>query len=182
MKILLAVVTVLLLATVVLSASAAQQQCTVSVTAPPGTANAKAQLNFDIVLDDGSTCCGASLIASGGSTSSSNLAIPAGRTASSISYDVIIVWNDGSSEVHSGQSLGPAGSATYTHPDGETVMVSFSCNCVTLCGGGSVGGSFVPVNKPILLAPYFAFASLVVATTILTAVYLKRVKRSKDKR
>ena len=46
-----------------------------------------------------------------------------------------------------------------------------------ICGGGSVGGVTIPIDKLALLAPYFGFASITAATILLTIVYLKRTMR-----
>ena len=52
-------------------------------------------------------------------------------------------------------------------------------NVVEVYGG--VGGVAVPVDKFGLLAPYIALTSIIVATTVATAIYVKRVKRRKKK-
>jgi hypothetical protein len=44
-----------------------------------------------------------------------------------------------------------------------------------------VGGYSVSIGKPALLAPYIALASTIVGATVATAIYLKRVKRRKEK-
>ena len=48
-------------------------------------------------------------------------------------------------------------------------------NCTT------VGGIVVPVDKLGLLAPYIGLASTIIAATAATAIYVKRVKRRKEK-
>lgn len=45
----------------------------------------------------------------------------------------------------------------------------------------SVGGVWVPADKPGLLAPYIGLASTILVATVATAVYVKRVKRRKEK-
>jgi len=45
----------------------------------------------------------------------------------------------------------------------------------------SVGGFSVPVDKIGLLAPYFGLASTILVATAATAIYVKRVKRRKEK-
>jgi len=44
-----------------------------------------------------------------------------------------------------------------------------------------VGGISIPVDKFGLLAPYLGLASTIVAATVATVVYVKRVKRRKEK-
>jgi hypothetical protein len=44
-----------------------------------------------------------------------------------------------------------------------------------------VGGIIVPVDKFGLLAPYIGLASTILVATVATAVYVKRVKRRKEK-
>lgn len=44
-----------------------------------------------------------------------------------------------------------------------------------------VGGIWVPVDKFGLLAPYIGLASTIVAATVATAIYAKRVKHRKNK-
>ena len=45
----------------------------------------------------------------------------------------------------------------------------------------TVGGVWVPVDKFGLLAPYIGLASTVLVATVATAIYIKRVKRRKEK-
>jgi len=45
----------------------------------------------------------------------------------------------------------------------------------------SVGGISVPVDKFGLLAPYIGLASTILVTTVATVIYVKRVKRRKEK-
>jgi hypothetical protein len=45
----------------------------------------------------------------------------------------------------------------------------------------AVGGIWVPVDKLALLSPYIALASTILVATVATAVYVKRVKRRKEK-
>jgi hypothetical protein len=45
----------------------------------------------------------------------------------------------------------------------------------------SVGGITIAVDKPTLLAPYIGLASAVIVATTAIAVYVKRVKRRKEK-
>jgi len=45
----------------------------------------------------------------------------------------------------------------------------------------SVGGIVVPVDKFGLLAPYFGLASTILVATVASAIYVKRVKRRKEK-
>jgi len=45
----------------------------------------------------------------------------------------------------------------------------------------SVGGVWVPVDKFGLLAPYIGLASTILVATAATAIYVKRVKRRKEK-
>jgi hypothetical protein len=44
-----------------------------------------------------------------------------------------------------------------------------------------VGGIIVPVDKFALLAPYIGLTSTIIVATVATAVYVKRVKRRKEK-
>lgn len=44
-----------------------------------------------------------------------------------------------------------------------------------------VGGFWVPVDKFGLLAPYIGLASTIVVATVATAIYVKRVKRRKER-
>jgi len=46
---------------------------------------------------------------------------------------------------------------------------------------GDFGGIVVPVNKLVLLAPYIGFASTIIVAAVATAIYVKRVKRRKEK-
>jgi len=46
---------------------------------------------------------------------------------------------------------------------------------------GPVGGIVIPIDKLALLAPYIGFASTVLVATAATAIYVKRVKRRKEK-
>ena len=46
----------------------------------------------------------------------------------------------------------------------------------------SVGGFWVPVDKLGLLAPYIGLVSTLIFATVATAIYVKRVKRRKEKR
>jgi len=46
---------------------------------------------------------------------------------------------------------------------------------------GGVGGIVVPVDKFVLLAPYIGLASTILVATVATAIYVKRVKRRKEK-
>lgn len=45
----------------------------------------------------------------------------------------------------------------------------------------AVGGVVVPIDKFGLLAPYIALASTILVATVATAIYVKRVKRRKEK-
>lgn len=45
----------------------------------------------------------------------------------------------------------------------------------------TVGGTLIAVNKFALLAPYIGFASTVVVAAAATAIYVKRVRRRKEK-
>jgi len=45
-----------------------------------------------------------------------------------------------------------------------------------------VGGVWVPVDKLSLLAPYIGLASTIIVATAATAIYVKHVKRRKEKR
>jgi hypothetical protein len=45
----------------------------------------------------------------------------------------------------------------------------------------SVGGIVIPINSFDLLAPYIGFASTILAATVTMAVYVKRVRRRKEK-
>jgi hypothetical protein len=45
----------------------------------------------------------------------------------------------------------------------------------------SVGGVMVPVNKTALLAPYIGLASTILVAAAVTVIYVKRVKRRKEK-
>lgn len=45
----------------------------------------------------------------------------------------------------------------------------------------SVGGIVVPVDKFSLLAPYIGLASMIALASVATAIYVKRVKRRKEK-
>ena len=47
--------------------------------------------------------------------------------------------------------------------------------------GAPVGGIVVPVDKLALLAPYIALASTILVATAATTIYVKRVKRRKEK-
>jgi len=47
-----------------------------------------------------------------------------------------------------------------------------------VCG---VGGVWIPVDKLALLAPYVGLASTIMVATVATAIYVKRVKRRKEK-
>jgi hypothetical protein len=47
--------------------------------------------------------------------------------------------------------------------------------------GGAVGGVVVSVDKFGLLAPYIGLTSTILVTTVATAIYVKRVKRRKEK-
>ena len=46
----------------------------------------------------------------------------------------------------------------------------------------AVGGIWIPVDKFGLLAPYIGVASTILVATVATAIYVKRVKRRKEKR
>jgi hypothetical protein len=46
---------------------------------------------------------------------------------------------------------------------------------------GGVGGIVVPIDKFGLLAPYVGLASTILVATVATTVYVKRVKRGKEK-
>jgi hypothetical protein len=48
-------------------------------------------------------------------------------------------------------------------------------------GPGPVGGILIPVDKFGLLAPYIGLTSTILVATVATAVYVKRVKRKKEK-
>jgi hypothetical protein len=54
------------------------------------------------------------------------------------------------------------------------------CRYVYYVSSG-VGGVVIPVDKFGLLAPYIGLASTIIAATVATAVYIKRVKRRKEK-
>jgi hypothetical protein len=45
----------------------------------------------------------------------------------------------------------------------------------------SVGGTTIPVDKPTLLAPYIGISSTITVAALAAAVYVKRVKRRKEK-
>jgi hypothetical protein len=45
---------------------------------------------------------------------------------------------------------------------------------------GTVGGIIIPMNKIQLLTPYIVLASTILAATVASAVYVKRVKRRKE--
>ena len=47
--------------------------------------------------------------------------------------------------------------------------------------GPPVGGILIPIDKLGLLAPYIGLASTIVVATAATAIYVKRVKRRKEK-
>jgi hypothetical protein len=64
-------------------------------------------------------------------------------------------------------------------PSGNLTFVD---ECVCIEGGvGGVGGVVVPVDKFGLLAPYIGLTSTILVATVATAVYVKRVKRRKEK-
>ena len=65
-----------------------------------------------------------------------------------------------------------------TH-SGEYIIYDLEGNFVE--HGGVVGGIWVPVDKFALLAPYIGLVSTIVAATVATAIYAKRVKRRKEK-
>jgi hypothetical protein len=44
-----------------------------------------------------------------------------------------------------------------------------------------VGGIVVPIDKLGLLAPYIGLASTILAATVASTVYVKRIKRRKEK-
>jgi hypothetical protein len=48
-------------------------------------------------------------------------------------------------------------------------------------GFGRVGGITIPINKFELLALYIGLVSTILVTTTATAIYVKRVKRRKEK-
>jgi hypothetical protein len=52
---------------------------------------------------------------------------------------------------------------------------------VTLPVGGTSFPISVPIDKSGLLAPYIGFASTIIVATVATAIYVKRVKRRKEK-
>lgn len=78
---------------------------------------------------------------------------------------------------------------SYGHPfkqwsTGETsttIAVSLSGTYTAYYGTTPVGGTAFPVDKLDLLAPYIAVTSTIIVAKIATAIYVKRVKRRKEK-
>jgi hypothetical protein len=73
-------------------------------------------------------------------------------------------------------------------PDGNEISLAFIDGEITLketpppgVGGVSFPINVVPIDKFGLLAPYFGLASTIVVATVATAIYVKRVKRRKEK-
>jgi hypothetical protein len=61
-------------------------------------------------------------------------------------------------------------------------LLNYTASASTFTAVGSrVGGIVVPVNKFGLLAPYIGLASTILVATAATAIYVKRVKRRKEK-
>jgi hypothetical protein len=76
--------------------------------------------------------------------------------------------------------------ADFYVPEGEEITITGSVLSNVYSRSPSVhppgvGGVVVPVDKFALLAPYIALASTILVATAATAVYVKRVKRRKEK-
>jgi len=61
----------------------------------------------------------------------------------------------------------------------DTADNNYTDGTVTIYESKPVGGLWIPVDKLGLLAPYIALASTIVAATVATAIYVRRVKRRK---
>lgn len=79
----------------------------------------------------------------------------------------------GSSQVPTGNLESAKAEVTRT-----TNVGSYSASFVH---PSKVGGVVVPVDKLSLLAPYIGLASTILAATVASTVYVKRVKRRKEK-
>jgi parallel beta-helix repeat protein len=93
---------------------------------------------------------------------------------------------------------GLTGTHTFTVSNTDASGHLFSCwstsqksTTITVTSGGTyiayygtrpaVGGVVILVDKFVLLAPYIGLASIILFATVATAVYVKRVKRRKEK-
>jgi len=66
-------------------------------------------------------------------------------------------------------------------PEDEWIIGGLENPLVVLPSGVGVGGIVIPVDKFGLLAPYIGLASTIIVATVATAIYVKRVKHSKEK-
>jgi plastocyanin len=76
--------------------------------------------------------------------------------------------------------------ATWSHTFNDLVDLQYyDFNRLWISGSlrisKAVGGILAPVNKFALLAPYIGLASTILAATVASTVYVKRVKRRKEK-
>lgn len=87
-------------------------------------------------------------------------------------YSIDIWWADGDFEQHLDEEITAPGSKKYTHSPDEVVVEVYPVR---------VGGVWVPVDKFGLLASYIGLASTILVATAATGIYVKRVKRRKEK-
>jgi hypothetical protein len=67
----------------------------------------------------------------------------------------------------------------FTYVEYDAFGVPFKSG--TIYNVEAVGGIVIPVDKLSLLAPYIGLSSTILVATVATAVYVKRVKRRKEK-
>ena len=113
-----------------------------------------------------------------------NMTVQGGDTVTWINNDPVVhtLWftrvSDSSTYLFS-DPINPTASWAHTFLDGVQLRYfDFDRLWVngTLGVNGTVGGVLVPVNRPAPLAPYVGLAELVLAATVLTVVFLKRIK------
>lgn len=78
-------------------------------------------------------------------------------------------------------SLGAPGSPSYPNRILSSSSEEDSFKAYVSSPPAAVGGIIVPVDKFGLLAPYIGLASTILVATVATAIYIKRVKRRKEK-
>jgi hypothetical protein len=70
---------------------------------------------------------------------------------------------------------------TWTYNNPQAVDTNGTLDSMVSFPAGTVGGIAIPVDKLGLLAPYIGLASTIIAATVASAIYVKRVKRKKQK-
>jgi sugar lactone lactonase YvrE len=100
-----------------------------------------------------------------------------------IATDNVTLTTTGAVPISKTQGQWIAGSYSFEGSysgDPNYALSNSVCEPFTVMPSGSVGGTVLPVNKLVLLAPYIGLASLIVAATTVAAVHVRRAKHRKE--